>query len=139
MRGHLSIMTRAIPECIRWAVEQLSLRGGETVLEVGCGRGVAAQLICEVLTSGRLIAIDRSATAMAAAHVRNVAAETSGKARFVHSDLANYDSADALFDVIFAINVNLFWIEPSAELPTIRHCLKPEGRLFLFYEPPVEA
>jgi trans-aconitate methyltransferase len=36
------------------------VRPGERLLEIGCGSGVAAALVCARLDDGRLLAIDRS-------------------------------------------------------------------------------
>ena len=55
------------------------------MLEIGCGNGVAAWLVCERLTSGRLTAIDRSAKAIATARQRNADHAAAGKAVFVES------------------------------------------------------
>jgi len=61
----------AVPERVRWAVVQLSPGPDEQLLEIGCGPGVAVVLICERLAGGRIVAIDRSATAISRATQRN--------------------------------------------------------------------
>lgn len=129
-------MTLAIPERIGWAVGIVDARGPDSLLEVGCGRGAAVGLIAAQLTSGRILGLDRSAGAIAAARKRNSTWEASGKAHFVHSPLSDLASDGDRFDKIFAINVNLFWTDPAAELPVVRKRLKEKGTLYLFYEPP---
>ncbi|TCM44279.1 class I SAM-dependent methyltransferase [Kribbella sp. VKM Ac-2568] len=53
-----------VPDRIRWAVEEVDPQPGEQILEIGCGPGAAAQLVCERLTTGHLLATDRSAVAV---------------------------------------------------------------------------
>jgi SAM-dependent methyltransferase len=120
-------------------VETLDIRLADTVQEIGCGSGLAASLICERLDRGRLTAIDRSKTMIAAARKRNRAHLDSGKVCFGAVALADADFGRHAFSKILAINVNLFWMDPSRELAVIRKLLRPNGTLYLFYEPPARA
>jgi ubiquinone/menaquinone biosynthesis C-methylase UbiE len=122
-----------------WAVEQLAPRPTDHILEIGCGPGVATQLICERLTTGRLVAIDRSKTAITAARIRNQAHESAGKATFLRTALDQAEFRGQRFDKILAINVNVFWLNPATELEAIHKVLKPGGRLTLVYQPPTAA
>ena len=65
-------MTRRVPDRIRWAVEHVDVQPDHDVLEIGCGAGVAAGLVCDRLTTGHLLAIDRSPAAVRRATERNV-------------------------------------------------------------------
>ncbi len=47
-------------------VERLSLRGDETVLDLGCGSGKLTKFLLRRLPHGRVIAIDRSANMLEA-------------------------------------------------------------------------
>ncbi|MGE0240193.1 MAG: class I SAM-dependent methyltransferase [Parvibaculaceae bacterium] len=132
-------MAPTLPDRIGWAVAMLAAENSDSLLEVGCGRGLAVALLAPRLTSGRILALDRSAAAIAAARARNSTWEASGKARFRHSTLRDLPGGEGRFDKIFAINVNLFWTDPRAELPVVRKMLKKTGRLYLFYEPPAAA
>ena len=128
-----------IPDRIVWAVEMLALDPYDRVLEIGCGHGLAVALVCEKLGRGRLTAIDRSETMIATARQRNAAHVASGKVRFEAVALADADFGRQRFSKIFAVNVNLFWIAPSKELPIVRRYLRPDGALHLFFEPPSPA
>lgn len=102
------------------AVEALGVRGGDRVLEIGCGRGVAVALVCGRLTGGRITAIDRSEKAIEAPQRRNAEHVAAGRAVFRTAALETVDLTDETFDRIFAINVNLFWVRrPTAELDLI--------------------
>lgn len=128
----------AAPERLRVAVAALDVRPGDRILEIGCGRGVAAALICERLDTGTLVAIDRSEKAIAAAAERNADAVAAGKAIFATTAMEDVDPAALRpFDKVLAVNVNLFWTKPPArELRLVAALLKPGGRLVLCYDPP---
>jgi SAM-dependent methyltransferase len=109
------------------------------VLEIGCGTGVAALLLCEQLIDGRLTAIDRSAAMVAAARRRNRAYIATGRAIIRRVALADADFDRGSFDRALAVNVNVFWLGPAAELKVLRRVLRPRGVLCLVYQPPAPS
>jgi SAM-dependent methyltransferase len=124
-------------ERLVWAVDALAVEPTDRFLEIGCGHGVAVSLVCEKLDGGSITAIDRSAKMIETARKRNADHVASGVASFQTASLDQADLGDARFDKIFAINVGLFWRQwPVRELTILRDHLAPEGRLFLFHEPP---
>jgi cyclopropane fatty-acyl-phospholipid synthase-like methyltransferase len=130
-------MSTTVPERVRWAVETLAIEPADCVLEIGCGSGVAAVMICDRLVEGRMLAIDRSSIQIERARRRNAPHLASGRLSLDTVELADLDVADARFDKVFAINVNLFWLGPAtAELAAVRRAMAPDGRLFLVYEAP---
>ncbi|MFF5978315.1 class I SAM-dependent methyltransferase [Streptomyces olindensis] len=127
------------PERLRWAVRVLDPAPGDRVLEIGCGRGVAVALLSDRLTTGTVTAVDRSATAVAAARRRNGEAVAAGRAAFHVLSLEDADFAPGSFDKVLAVNVNLFWTRPAdADLTALRRWLAPGGLLCLCWEPPDE-
>jgi SAM-dependent methyltransferase len=132
-------MAGAVPERIRWAVGALAPGPDEHLLEIGCGPGVAVALVCERLAGGRIVAIDRSATAIARASRRNAQHLRTGRAVLLTAALEQLTPADlpgapTRFDKVFAMNVNLFWTRsPARELDLIRTLLAPGAALYLFY------
>jgi SAM-dependent methyltransferase len=128
-----------IPERIRWAVRQLAPAPDDQLLEIGCGPGIAVSLVCDHLAGGRIVAVDRSPTAIARAARRNAGHVAAGRAVLRTAALESLHPADLLegregFDKVFAMNVNLFWVRsPARELDLVKAVLKPGGALLLFY------
>ena len=71
-----------IPGRLQWAVDHLYVRPDQRILEVGCGPGLAAGLIADRLSTGVVIGIDRSATAIDRATKGNAEHITVGRAVF---------------------------------------------------------
>ncbi|WP_053249855.1 methyltransferase [Ensifer adhaerens] len=122
---------------IGWAVETIAPQSSERLLEIGCGHGVAVTGVCEKLVDGRIVAIDRSATMIAAAGRRNASHVAAGTAVFETVELAEADFGDMRFDAAFAIRVGVFARgDPSRELAVLARFLKPNGRFLVFHDEP---
>ena len=119
---------------LRAIVDQLDVRPDHRVLEIGCGHGVAATLVCERLDGGRLTAIDRSPKMIAAAARRNAAYVNAGVAEFLVMHLEELDLGDRRFDTIFAVRVGLFHREPERAGALVERWLAPGGAVFDFYD-----
>ena len=132
-------MAGVVPERIRWAIDLLAPGPDEHLLEIGCGPGMAVALVSERLAGGRIVAIDRSATAIARATRRNAQHLATGRAVLRAAALEQLTPADlpgarTRFDKVFAMNVNLFWTRsPARELDLVRTLLAPGAALYLFY------
>jgi ubiquinone/menaquinone biosynthesis C-methylase UbiE len=117
-------------------VEQLAIRPDDRVLEIGCGHGVAATLVCERLDRGRLTAIDRSPKMIEAATRRNSAYVEAGKAEFLVADIEEADLGERRFDVVFAVRIGLFHREPERAHALVEPWLAPGGRVDAVYDAP---
>jgi ubiquinone/menaquinone biosynthesis C-methylase UbiE len=125
-----------MPERLRSVVDQLDIRPDDRVLEIGCGHGVAATMVCERLEGGHLTAIDRSPKMIEAAIRRNATYIDAGQAEFLVADLEDLDLGDRRFDKIFAVRVGLFHREPDRARSLAETWLAPRGALFAFFDPP---
>lgn len=123
-------------ERLRAVVERLELLPHHRVLEIGCGHGVAATLVCERLTTGRLTAIDRSPKMIDAAARRNARHVTAGTAEFLVATLEDADLGDRRFDRIFAVRVGLFHREPERAHALAARWLAPGGTVLSDYDAP---
>jgi ubiquinone/menaquinone biosynthesis C-methylase UbiE len=121
---------------LRAIVGQLGIGPADRVLEIGCGHGVAATLVCERLESGRLTAVDRSPKMIEAARRRNAAFVEAGRAEFLVAELEDLDLGDRRFDTIFAVRVGLFHREPERAHALAGRWLAPGGAVRAFFDPP---
>jgi SAM-dependent methyltransferase len=128
-------MASKVSERLVWAVETLELDRGHSVLEVGCGHGVAVSLVSERLgPGGRITAIDRSQKMIAAARRRNRLHVESGRAVLEAVALEDADFGAQRFDRVFAFNVAPFWLAPKEALEVIREHLAPGGAVYVFWD-----
>ncbi len=123
-------------ERLRSIVEQLDIGPDDRVLEIGCGHGVAATLVCERLEGGHLTAVDRSAKMIQAATRRNAAYIEAGKARFLVATFEDLDLGNRRFDKIFAIRVGHSHRYPERARSIVERWLAPGGAVFVFFDPP---
>jgi SAM-dependent methyltransferase len=88
-------------------VDALPVRPDSRVLEVGCGPGAAARAVAERLTSGHVLAVDRSAVAVEQAVRASTGRPDDGRLTFRHvaaEDLA-LEPGEPAYDLVFAFRV----------------------------------
>ncbi|MDT7783934.1 MAG: hypothetical protein QOF58_2353 [Pseudonocardiales bacterium] len=120
-------------ERLRGVVDQLAIRPDDRVLEISCGQGVAATMVCQLLSTGTLTAIDRSTRMVEAATRRNLVYVASGKAEFLIASLEDVN----LGDLVFAVRVGLFQRDPDSAHSLLAPWLAPDARVRTFYDVPV--
>lgn len=117
----------------RWTVEQLALRPGEAVLEVGCGPGVALGL-CLAQPGVRAVGVDHSALMIAQASRRNARAVKARRLRLIEGTVETMPADLGTFDKMFSINVIQF-VDRSAFVARAKALVKPGGTLATTYQP----
>jgi len=124
-----------IPPRMVWAVNLMDVQPADHVLEIGCGPGAGAELICDRLETGKLFAIDRSESGVDRTKRRNAKCIEAGKLTVRQIDLATLRVPVKRLHKVFAFNVNLFWVRKCADEVALLHDrVLPGGSVFLFYE-----
>jgi SAM-dependent methyltransferase len=126
---------QSIPPRIRWAVDHMNVQPGDHILEIGCGAGAGAELICSRLVNGKLFAIDRSESGVDRTKRRCAKFIETGRLTVRQIDLATLRVPVKRLHKVFAFNVNLFWVrECEDEIDLLYQRLLPGGQVYFFYE-----
>ena len=138
-------MSERISPRIARVIATLPLQPNMRVLEIGCGPGVAARAISRMLTTGKIIAIDRSAKAIALAMAGSSAELATGRLEFRQSSVEGFalGPGEAPFDLAFAMRVGaLDGRHPELErqaLARLKAALTPEGLLCIDDRTPIRG
>ncbi len=118
-------------ERLAWTAGVVAPSPSDRVLEVGCGHGVLVSLLTDRLTTGVVVAVDRSATMVAAAARRNRQAIDAGQVFLHQATLTEADLGGQVFDVVVAVNVRAFWTPPGPEWDVVGRVLARDGRVIV--------
>ncbi|GAM96697.1 methyltransferase [alpha proteobacterium U9-1i] len=116
----------------RAALDALDIRPGDSVIEIGCGPGVALrEALRRTGKNGFVAGIDQSATAAHYAAHSVHSHVLKGRAVTMRASADDLPFRDAFFDRAFAVNTFQFWPEPARALREIARVLAPNGRLVI--------
>lgn len=130
-------MTTPLSPRLAEIVAALPLRPDLRVLEIGCGPGAAARAVADRLTTGHVLATDRSRTAIDQLTARSTEQITAGRlsARRVAVEDFVLAEDEEPFDLVFAIRVGaLDGRHPAAgklALARLAAATRPHARLFV--------
>jgi SAM-dependent methyltransferase len=119
----------------RWTVDLIAPEANARILEVGCGPGLALAAICERVTAGRIVGLDHSPLMLTQAAQRNARAIETGRLQLHLGGLDALAELSGNFDVVYSINVAMFWRDRSAALRAICTAMRPGGLLATTYQP----
>ena len=126
-----------VPPRMIWAVDLMDPQPGDNILEIGCGAGYGAELICQRLTTGKLFAIDRSESGVDRTRRRNQKYVDAGRLTVRQIDLATLRVPVKRLHKVFAFNVNLFWVRGCAdEVALLHERVLPGGAVHRSTRPP---
>jgi ubiquinone/menaquinone biosynthesis C-methylase UbiE len=111
----------------QWTLEQLQIEENDSVLDIGCGSGMAIEMINNIATKGYVVGIDYSPVMVKQAIKKNKLAIKDGKTKILQGNVSELPFADASFDKICAIETFYFWPDPPKNLQEVKRVMKPGG------------
>jgi SAM-dependent methyltransferase len=113
------------PNFFAQIAERLALRGGEKLLDIGCGPGLLAIGFAPFI--GRATGVDPELAMITAA---KVAAEEAGVAlSLVHGQIEHFSTAES-FDLV-TIGRALHWLDRRLTLPLLKQLVSGSGRILI--------
>jgi ubiquinone/menaquinone biosynthesis C-methylase UbiE len=117
-----------------WAIDQMNVRPGDCVLDVGCGGGMAVKLLADRATEGFVAGVDYSEDMVLQATKRNSLRVQRGQVAIELGNAMALPYRDCSFDKACGIETFYFWPDPVAGLREVRRVLKPGGYVAIAVE-----
>jgi ubiquinone/menaquinone biosynthesis C-methylase UbiE len=118
------------PETL-WTIDLIKLKPNDKVLELGCGAGLAIQLLQNQLTDGHVTGLDLSKTMVRSATIRNRKAIKSGRVEIRYGNGEEIPYPNRSFDKVFSIHSIYFWDDLPKSINEIFRVLKPSGLVII--------
>jgi trans-aconitate methyltransferase len=116
----------------RWTLELLDLQPGHSLLDVGCGPGVALKIALRSTSLALAVGLDHSETVLSQAR-RRLARHP--EVELLRGRLEEAELGDKRFDRICSMNVVQFMPDKAKAFATLKDLLNPGGRLATTYQP----
>lgn len=127
-------MARSHRPLTEWVVDLLKVQPDDHVLDVGCGSGMAIQILAGIASQGFVMGVDYSDVMVGQARQRNAVGLRARRVVINLGDVAALPYRDRSFDKVVAIETFCFWPEPVPNLKEVLRVLKPGGLIALAME-----
>ncbi|NNJ11605.1 class I SAM-dependent methyltransferase [Chloroflexales bacterium ZM16-3] len=118
-----------------WAVDQLAVRPGDHVLEIGFGPGLAVQTLARRARHGQVDGIDVSPLMVEQAVRRNATMVKAGRVRLQTGVVSALPFEDGSFDRVLAVNNVQFWPSLADDLREVARVMRPGATLAIVLQP----
>ncbi len=117
---------RAFAGLTQRLLERISARGGDSVLDIGCGAGELTLAVARARPRGRIIGLDVSSDLVAAAKTRGA---NHGNVEFALADAAVWQREDFSPDLLVSRHGVMFFEDPPGAFTNLRKASAPGANL----------
>jgi ubiquinone/menaquinone biosynthesis C-methylase UbiE len=117
-----------------WGLEQVKIEPSFTMLDVGCGGGRTIHELAARAPAGRVYGVDYSQASVDASRETNRDLVTAGRVEVQQGSVSKLPFADAMFDLVTAVETHYYWPDLPNDAREIARVLKPGGTLLVIAE-----
>ncbi|MBO0992589.1 class I SAM-dependent methyltransferase [Bacillus sp. SD088] len=118
-----------------WTIEQLKVRQGDRILEIGYGPGYSMEYLVNQYRNIQIDGIDISKAMKDEATRRLKTQVDKGQIRLVISDISEADLQRNSYQRVLAVNTYTLWQDKQASLENIYRALQPGGKIAITMQP----
>ena len=111
----------------RWTIELMDIQPDSSVLDLGCGGGMAIKEIAKIAVGGFVAGVDYSEIMVRQALKHNAAAVGARRVAIKNGNISELPFKDESFDRACAIESFNYWPDPTAGLKEVHRVLRPQG------------
>jgi ubiquinone/menaquinone biosynthesis C-methylase UbiE len=118
----------------RWGLENLAIKPGDFVLDIGCGGGKNVARMLKQAKEGKVCGLDYAEVCVEKTKRLNRRAVREGRADIRLGSVSENPWPGNSFDVVTAFETVYFWPDFAKDLLEVRRVLKPGGVFFICNE-----
>lgn len=117
-----------------WGLNLVSIGEKASILDIGCGGGMAVNILARKAYNGKIYGIDYSEDMVSLARKVNKNLINQGQVEISQGSVSDLPFTDNSFDLVTAFETLYFWPNLSDDLKEIKRVLKPGGVLLICNE-----
>ena len=133
-RAVVARMNQSHASLTDWGLEQVRIEPSFTILDVGCGGGRTIHELAARAPAGRVFGVDYSSASVDASLDTNRDLVAAGRVEVQQGSVSKLPFADAMFDLVTAVETHYYWPDLPNDAREIARVLKPGGTLLVIAE-----
>jgi ubiquinone/menaquinone biosynthesis C-methylase UbiE len=117
-----------------WGLSHVSVKGSDTILDVGCGGGKTLSKLAQLANEGKVFGLDYSDASLAVARKLNECQIEQGRVEIHEGSVSKLPFQTGTFSLVTAVETHFWWSDIPAGMSEILRVLKPDGTFLIVAE-----